>query len=47
MSAKNKQSNLIVDDVEDLENDTVEDDNDSEDEGSFYHNYLVRLFTDV
>ena len=34
MSAKNKQSNLIVDDVEDLENDTVEDDNDSEDEGS-------------
>ena len=31
MSAKNKQSNLIADDVEDLEND-VEDD--SEDEGS-------------
>ncbi len=32
MSAKNKQSNLIVDDVEDLENDTVEDEN--EDEGA-------------
>ncbi len=32
MSAKNKQSNLIVDDVEELENDTVEDD--GEDEGS-------------
>jgi len=32
MSAKNKQSNLIVDDVEDLENDTVEDEN--EDEGT-------------
>jgi preprotein translocase SecE subunit len=32
MSAKNKQSNLIADDVEDLENDELEDD--SEDEGS-------------
>lgn len=34
MSAKNKQSNLIVDDVEDLENDTVEDDNEGEAEVS-------------
>ena len=32
MSAKNKQSNLIADDVEDLETDEVEDD--SDDEGS-------------
>lgn len=30
MSAKNKQSNLIVDDVEELENDTVEDDGEDE-----------------
>lgn len=30
MSAKNKQTNLIVDDVEELENDTVEDDGEDE-----------------
>lgn len=30
MSAKNKQSNLIVDDAEELENDTVEDDGEDE-----------------
>jgi preprotein translocase SecE subunit len=30
MSAKNKQSNLIVDDVEELENDTVEDEAEEE-----------------
>ena len=30
MSAKNKQSNLIVDDTEELENDTVEDDSEDE-----------------
>src|SRR5437868_2539983 len=32
MAAKNKQANLIADDVEDLENDSVEED--GEDEGS-------------
>lgn len=30
MSAKNKQSNLIVDDAEELDNDTVEDDGEDE-----------------
>ena len=33
MAAKNKQSNMIADDAEDLENDVVEED-DGEDEGS-------------